>query len=223
MPGLSARSVFFSHTPSRHGSQVSLQREVQQYKPSLAHIDTLLTELKHLDHLTELKHLDHKMILTEVHLLESRVYRGISNFAKAKAALTSARIAANAIYRPPALQSVLDLQSGILHAEIKITPPREDGAALGATKYMLLCKVMLNLNSSDPTIHSHLAALYDNLLKQNLLHIMESYLVVEIEHVAQEVGQGRQAVEANHIAPFHMGLTLFPVPLVPFEQLLGVT
>ncbi len=45
------------------------------YKPALTMIDTLLTELKRLDD---------KMILTEVHLLESRVYRGIGNLAKAK-------------------------------------------------------------------------------------------------------------------------------------------
>lgn len=51
------------------------QLETQQYKPALALIDTLLTELKRLDD---------KMILTEVHLLESRVYRGIGNLAKAK-------------------------------------------------------------------------------------------------------------------------------------------
>jgi len=51
------------------------QLETQQFKPALALIDTLLTELKRIDD---------KMILTEVHLLESRVYRGIGNFAKAK-------------------------------------------------------------------------------------------------------------------------------------------
>ena len=51
------------------------QLETSQYKAALALIDTLLTELKRLDD---------KMILTEVHLLESRVYRGIGNLAKAK-------------------------------------------------------------------------------------------------------------------------------------------
>ena len=51
------------------------QLETQQYKRALALIDTPLTELKRLDD---------KMILTEVHLLESRVYRGIGNMAKAK-------------------------------------------------------------------------------------------------------------------------------------------
>ena len=104
------------------------------------------------------------MILTEVHLLESRVYRGIGNLAKSKAALTSARTAANSIYCPPYLQASLDLQSGILHAEDKDyktaysyfyetfenLSSQDDPGALGALKYMLLCKVMLNLVCSHP-------------------------------------------------------------------------
>lgn len=60
--------------------------------------------------------------------------------------------------------------------------------------------------SSDPTIRSHLAALYDTLLEQNLLRIVEPYSVVEIEYVAEVVGQGRQAVEAKCVFSF---LTLF--------------
>lgn len=51
------------------------QLDTQQYKPALALIDTLLTELKRLDD---------KMVLTEVHLLESRVYRGVGNLSKSK-------------------------------------------------------------------------------------------------------------------------------------------
>lgn len=51
------------------------QLDIGQYKPALALIDSLLTELKRLDD---------KMILTEVHLLESRVHRGTGNFPKAK-------------------------------------------------------------------------------------------------------------------------------------------
>jgi 26S proteasome regulatory subunit N6 len=39
--------------------------------------------------------------------------------------------------------------------------------------------------------------LYDTLLEQNLLRIVEPYSVVEIEYVAKAVGQGRQAVEAK--------------------------
>lgn len=129
---------------------LSSQLESSQFKPALSLIDTLLTELRRLDD---------KMILTEVHLLESRVYRGIGNLAKSKAALTSARTAANSIYCPPHLQASLDLQSGILHAEDKDyktaysyfyetfenLSSQDDPGALGALKYMLLCKVMLNL------------------------------------------------------------------------------
>jgi hypothetical protein len=109
-----------------------------------------------------------------------------------QAALTSARTSGASIYTPPPLQSALDIQSGILHAEEKdyktaysyffeafeaqasaasFAPPvkaREgegaDGAvpassgeqidtegkgALEALKYMLLCKVMLNLVRSS--------------------------------------------------------------------------
>lgn len=145
------------------------QLKTLQYKAALALIDTLLTELKRLDD---------KMILTEVHLLESRVYRGIGNLAKSKvphplgccphiihinlrsqAALTSARTTANSIYCPTQLQASLDLQSGVLHAEDKDyttaysyffetfenLSSQDDPGALTALKYMLLCKVMLNL------------------------------------------------------------------------------
>ncbi|KAJ3522076.1 hypothetical protein NMY22_g12043 [Coprinellus aureogranulatus] len=143
------KRVFLKH--SLETRLVGLYLDTQQYRPALALIDTLLTELKRLDD---------KMILTEVHLLESRVYRGVGNYAKAKAALTSSRTAANSIYCPPILQAQLDLQSGVLHAEDKdyttaysyffeafenFSAQGDDTAALGALKYMLLCKVMLNL------------------------------------------------------------------------------
>jgi len=242
------KRIFLKH--SLETRLVGLQLDTLQFKPALALIDDLLTELKRLDD---------KMILTEVHLLESRAYRGIGNLAKAKAALTSARTAANSIYCPPHLQARLDLQSGILHAEDKDystaysyffetfenLSAQDDPSALGALKYMLLCKVMLNLPedvtsllsiklaskyaqlrdvesmraiarahqqrnladfekalkdyqqelSSDPTIRTHLAGLYDTLLETNLRRIVESYSVIEIAYIAQQVGQGRQAVE----------------------------
>ncbi|KAJ7119417.1 hypothetical protein C8R44DRAFT_672175 [Mycena epipterygia] len=274
------KRIFLKH--SLETRLASIHLDLHHYRPALTIIEGLLTELKRLDD---------KLILTEVHLLESKVYRGVGNVTKAKAALTSARTSGASIYTPPPLQSALDIQSGILHAEEKdyktaysyffeafeaqasaasFAPPvktREgegaDGAvptpatgdqidtegkgALEALKYMLLCKVMLNLPedvhsllsiklalkyaqlrdvesmraiarahqdrnladfekalrdykdelSSDPTIRSHLAALYDTLLEQNLLRIVEPYSVVELEYVSECVGQGRQAVEAK--------------------------
>jgi 26S proteasome regulatory subunit N6 len=122
------------------------------HREALALINSLLRELKRLDD---------KMILTEVHLLESRVNHALSNLPKAKAALTSARTAANSIYCPPLLQAQLDAQSGVLHAEDKDYKTafsyffetlegfsaQNDDRAISALKYMMLCKIMLNLVS----------------------------------------------------------------------------
>ena len=60
--------------------------------------------------------------------------------------------------------------------------------------------------SFDSTIRSHLEALYDTLLEQNLLRIVEPYCVVEIAYVAETIGQERQrqAVEAKCVAPLQL-------------------
>lgn len=73
--GRIVRCIFFHASSFSNLQNPYRQLENQQYISALALIDILLTELKRLDD---------KMILTEVHLLESRVYRGIGNFAKAK-------------------------------------------------------------------------------------------------------------------------------------------
>ncbi|POY74240.1 hypothetical protein BMF94_2678 [Rhodotorula taiwanensis] len=228
---------------------VALYIDNQNYKEALNLINSLLRELKKLDD---------KMILTEVHLLESRVHHNLVNLPKAKAALTSARTAANSIYCPPTLQAQLDMQSGVLHAEDKDYKTaysyfyeafegyssQDDARAVPALKYMLLCKIMLNLAedvaliiggkaaqryagpeveamkavakahedrslqqfelelrerkkelSDDPIIRNHLAALYDTLLEQNLMRIIEPYSRVEIAHVAELVKQPVRDVE----------------------------
>ncbi|XP_017485761.1 PREDICTED: 26S proteasome non-ATPase regulatory subunit 11 [Rhagoletis zephyria] len=108
--------------------------------------------------LRELKKLDDKNLLVEVQLLESKTYHALSNLPKARAALTSARTTANAIYCPPKVQGALDLQSGILHAAderdfktafsyfyeaFESYDSVDNAKALTGLKYMLLCKIML--------------------------------------------------------------------------------
>ncbi|PVF98237.1 putative 26s proteasome p44.5 protein [Serendipita vermifera] len=268
----STRRIFLAQSLSLRLASAHLS--THSYRPALNLINTLLPELKRLDD---------KLLLAEVHLLESRVYQSLKNLPKAKAALTSARTAANAIYCPPNVQARLDVQSGILHAEdgdwktsysyffeafegLSNLVENDRGRATGATggqgdmgvagagvgaltalKYMLLCKIMMNLPedvttllsgklavkyashrevesmkaiarahanrnlrefrdalrdykeefSLDPIIKQHLSALFDRLLEQNLLRIVEPYSVIEIAYVAKLVDQGIQQVETK--------------------------
>eukprot|EP00128_Syssomonas_multiformis_P004818 Colp12_sorted_trinity150504_noHs@7644 len=152
----------------------------------------------------------------------------------------------------------LDIQSGILHAEEKDFKTAysylyesfegydsvENPKALSALKYMLLCKIMLNLPddvqsvlsgklalryqgkeldamkavaqahhnrslaqfekaleqykkelTEDPIIASHMNALYDTLLEQNLLRLIEPFSRVELQHLADLIQLELRVVE----------------------------
>jgi len=138
----------------------ALYLETESYAKALK----LLTSL-----LSEVKRFDDKQLLVEIQLIESRVQHKLQNIPKAKASLTSARTAANAIYCPPFLQAQIDIQSGTLHCEEhdyktaysyfyesfegfltiikdkKKLKNRKEAKkqAINALKYMLLCKIML--------------------------------------------------------------------------------
>ncbi|XP_043911170.1 26S proteasome non-ATPase regulatory subunit 11 isoform X2 [Protopterus annectens] len=229
---------------------VSLYFDTKRYQEALQLGSQLLRELKKMDD---------KALLVEVQLLESKTYHALSNLPKARAALTSARTTANAIYCPPKLQAALDMQSGIIHAAEEkdwktaysyfyeafegydsILSPK----AITALKYMLLCKIVLNTpedvqalvsgklalryagrqtdalkcvaqaskNRSlaelekalteykaelrdDPIINTHLAKLYDNLLEQNLIRVIEPFSRVQIEHISSLIQLSKADVE----------------------------
>lgn len=137
---------------------VALYYDTERYSEALQ----LIAEL-----LKEMKKMDDKSLLVEIQLLESKTYYTLSNLQKARAALTSARTTANAIYCPPKMQAELDLQSGILHAaderDFKTAfsyfyeafegySSIEHAKAVVALKYMLLSKIMLHEASDVPAI-----------------------------------------------------------------------
>ncbi|CAK7354330.1 unnamed protein product [Dovyalis caffra] len=88
----------------------TLLLETKEYAEALAQLTNLLTEVKGVDD---------KLLLVEIHLLESKLHFLLKDPPKARTAFTAAKKAANAVYIPPNQQSVIDLQCGILLAEDK--------------------------------------------------------------------------------------------------------
>lgn len=109
----------------------------------------------------ELKKVDDKDLLIEVELEESKAFYHLGNLGRARTSLTGARTTANAVYVRPQMQAALDVQAGIVHAAEKrdfktaysyfyeafeaYDSTKQEKLALQALKYMLLCKVMLDL------------------------------------------------------------------------------
>ncbi|WZZ71901.1 hypothetical protein YC2023_083271 [Brassica napus] len=144
----------------------ALLMENKEYVEALALLSTLVKEVSRLDD---------QVLLVEIDLLESKLHFSLRNLPKVKAALTTARTAANAIYYPPAQQRTINFQSGILNAEEKYCKTGynyffegfESFNALGNSravlsfKYMLFCKIMVSQADDVVGIISLMNALYD--------------------------------------------------------------
>jgi len=144
----------------------ALYLEARKFQDALDKINALVREVKKLDD---------KLLLVEIQLIESKIHLALRNLPRAKAALTSARTSANAIYCPPALQTQLDMQSGTLHAEERDYKTAysyyyesfegfsslDDPRAVLSLKYMLLCKIMMSSPEDvDAIISGKLALRY---------------------------------------------------------------
>ena len=145
---------------------VRLYNELNRYKDGLDLAGKLIAELKKVDD---------KDLIVEVQLEESKLCYHLSNLAKARSALTSARTTANSMYIPPKMQAALDMQSGILHAaderDFKTAFSYFYEAfegydsvsfateALRALKYMLLSKIMLDSPDEVTSLLSHKLAI----------------------------------------------------------------
>ncbi|KRY74777.1 putative 26S proteasome regulatory subunit rpn-6.1 [Trichinella pseudospiralis] len=140
---------------------VKLFNEIEDFQNALNLAVTLVKELKKLDD---------KELMVEVQLEESKACYEMGNLTKARAALTSARTTANAIYVSPRMQAALDMQSG----------------ACGKFNEEL---------QSDRVVKSHFQSLYDSMLEKNLCRIIDPYSRLEISFIAKQIGLPQQQVE----------------------------
>ena len=132
----------------------SIWVDAKKFGAALVIVDELLPELKKLDD---------KQLLVEIHLLESKMYFGLRNTPKSKAALTASRTCANSIYVSPSLQATIDNMSGVLHCEEgdydtahsyfleafeQLDQLNDTERAVPCLKYMMLCRILDSLTKA---------------------------------------------------------------------------
>ncbi|WRT65046.1 uncharacterized protein IL334_001988 [Kwoniella shivajii] len=99
---------------------------------------------------------------------------------------------------PDDVPPLLLLKSAAPHAGKDLEAMRATAKALKERSLELFKTALKDYQEQlqqDPLIRSHLSHLYDTLLEQNLIRVIEPYSAVELSWIAQEVGQGLQVVE----------------------------
>ncbi|XP_024374418.1 26S proteasome non-ATPase regulatory subunit 11 homolog [Physcomitrium patens] len=188
----------------------ALLMENKEYSEALS----LLTNL-----VREVRRLDDKLLLVDIDLLECKLYFSLRNLAKAKAALTAARTAANAIYVPPAQQGTIDLQSGILHAEEKdyktgfsyffeafeAFNALDDPRAVFSLKYMLLCKIMINQADDVGSLISSKAGLkYTGVELDAMKSVAVAYSKRSLKNFEEALNVYKEQLEEDPIVHRHL-------------------
>lgn len=159
----------------------SIYVDMARYEQALSLIQGLVKQMKQIDD---------KLLLVEIHLIETRTCFNCNNLPKAKAALTSAKTNANAIHCPPLQQAEIDLWSGIIALREK--DPR--------TAYSYLFEAYEGFRSNkldtDEANSSHLSEDYTE--KRTLQALRCQLLCVIIEGKpaqARSIAQGKTCIK----------------------------
>lgn len=175
--------------------------------------------------LREVKKLDDKRMLVGIHLLESRIQHILRHLPKARAALTAARTAANAIYCPPQLQAELDMQSGTLHAEERdyktaysyfyesyenyesiAGPTTDDGTkAKLCLKYMLLTKIMAGgAEEASVLMSGKLALSYTDESLKSMVEIARAYQAASLRQFKEAIEKHKPELDRDPVIHRHL-------------------
>ncbi|WWC87200.1 uncharacterized protein L201_002086 [Kwoniella dendrophila CBS 6074] len=99
---------------------------------------------------------------------------------------------------PDDVPPLLLLKSAAPHAGKDLDAMRATATALKERSLELFKNALKDYQEQlqqDPLIRFHLSHLYDTLLEQNLIRVIEPYSAVELSYIAQEVGQSLEVVE----------------------------
>ncbi|KAK8854003.1 26S proteasome non-ATPase regulatory subunit 11 [Tritrichomonas musculus] len=163
--------------------------EEKRYQEAIDILSRLTVELRKVD----------QSQLIEVYLIQSRTFRGLGDFNRAKASLTAARTNATAVYTPPLLQGQLDLESGIIFTEEQDYRTANsyfseafdsfssigDLRAVSALKYGLLCKILDGRPQECATSYANAAMTLQNIKGGEAVHGSEIEAMLEIAKAAE--------------------------------------
>eukprot|EP01083_Nonionella_stella_P167753 564646_1 len=175
----------------------------KQYQLALKLVNRLITDIKRLDD---------KHLLVEIHLTESAIHHSLRNIAKAKAALTACRAAANSIYIGPLLQAEIDMMAGSISCEERDYKTSysyfyeafegfdglKDERAPTALQYMLLSKIMNDKpNDVKAVIAGKLALKYQSESISIMQDIATSYQQRSLEEFERVISQNTATLQSD--------------------------